>query len=219
MEIVKTLEAADSFNATTLKQACFATIFTYGQHLLKDPAFKALSQPILLELLCYFAQQRVSHMPELAAKPPVLPPLPAKAPAAPAKAPPPQPPAAPVEAPPPQPPAALVDAPPPQPPAVPVEAPPPPAAPVDAPRRQKGGARRRTWTAAAHKWLDGGAPAAGATVSGRTRSLRDIDDAMRANDSKVTAGTPAAGPAAKKKKANVQSLCGEGGWPGHASPP
>ena len=199
MEIVKTLEAAESFNTPALKQACFATIFTYGQHLLKDPAFKALSQPILLELLCYFAQQRVSHMPELAAKPPVLPPLPAKAPAAPAKAPPPQPPAA------------LVDAPPPQPPAVPVEAPPPPAAPVDAPRRQKGGARRRTWTAAAHKWLDGGAPAAGATVSGRTRSLRDIDDAMRANDATATAGTPAPTPATKRKRPNVQSLCGEGG--------
>ena len=237
-------------------------------------------------------------MPELAAKPPVLPPLPAKAPAVPAEAPPPQPPAAPAAAPPPaaewrlpsprlpSPPAVPVDAPPP---AAPVDAPQPPAAQADAPPRQSrgsftsarrprgssagaartipggpftsvGGARRRSWEEAANDWLDGGAPAADAPASRRTRRQpradavpndgakqlddqmaavetrgtarfsnfwRDIDaiaaagvdDEMRANDSKVTAGTPAAGPAAKKKKANVQSLCGEGGWPGHASPP
>jgi hypothetical protein len=75
VEIVKTLEAAENFHAHALKKACFATIFTYGQHLLKDPAFLELSQPLLLEMLCDFAERRVVHMPGVPTVPPGFPPL------------------------------------------------------------------------------------------------------------------------------------------------
>ena len=63
VEIAKFLEAAESYNAPTLKQACFATIFTYGQQMLADPAFQTLPQPLLLEMLRDFAQRRIAYVP------------------------------------------------------------------------------------------------------------------------------------------------------------
>ena len=73
VDIIATLNAAETYGASTLRKACFATIFAYGQHLLSDFAFNSLSPKLTLEMLRDFAQRRCVHMPEMPVFPPVMP--------------------------------------------------------------------------------------------------------------------------------------------------
>jgi uncharacterized beta-barrel protein YwiB (DUF1934 family) len=73
VDIIATLNASETYGASTLKQACFATIFAYGQHLLSDFGFNSLSPKLTLEMLRDFAQRRSVHMPEMPVLPPAMP--------------------------------------------------------------------------------------------------------------------------------------------------
>ena len=65
IDLINTLKAAEMHNAATLKQACFAILFTYGRHLLADPAVEELSHSTVTSLLRYFADRHTEHIPPI----------------------------------------------------------------------------------------------------------------------------------------------------------
>ena len=75
IDVINTLKTAEMHNAATLKQACFSTLFTYGNELLADPVVETLHHKTVIELLRYFTQRRTEHIPSL--PPPAMPEEPA----------------------------------------------------------------------------------------------------------------------------------------------
>ncbi len=59
LNIPSTLVLADLHRALALKEMCFECLFVRGAALLADPAFDAMAQPLLLELLRDFATRRL----------------------------------------------------------------------------------------------------------------------------------------------------------------
>ncbi len=56
------------YNAEVLKDACYETIFTHAQHLLKLSEFKELPGRVANEMLRYFAHRKEEHMPDITRK-------------------------------------------------------------------------------------------------------------------------------------------------------